>query len=308
MRRLNTEFLASLLNGVLSPLLDRVKSDHTLDLQIRDDALNIYYRGTSILFACVIGNGAYRFSFDTNYFGYDGAGDRSAPAVTDITTSLACSQWLRFLPALKDAMDRYGTTVKVQTEREIQQLLVRENNRGTVGMSTDYFICDVEYAGTGFRFDTVAVRWPSTSPARRNGSGLGLAFVELKFGDGSLDGSSGIAKHVADAERIAADSQRLAALKQEMVESFNQKLELGLIGSGEKHPGTLESFSDARPQLLLVLANHDPAKSVLQRVLSDLPPHPHIDLRFARATWFGYGLHESALMTLETALAALVAE
>ncbi len=33
-------------------------------------------------------------------------------------------------------------------EREYQQLIVRENNQAAMGKSSDYYICDIEYAGS----------------------------------------------------------------------------------------------------------------------------------------------------------------
>jgi len=44
-RGLSDKFMAALTGGVLTPLLDRVKADSTLCLEIREDYLNIYYRG-----------------------------------------------------------------------------------------------------------------------------------------------------------------------------------------------------------------------------------------------------------------------
>lgn len=50
MRALSTTFMNDLKsNGILHPLLERVKQDHTLMLSIRKDYINIYYRGGSIL-------------------------------------------------------------------------------------------------------------------------------------------------------------------------------------------------------------------------------------------------------------------
>jgi len=48
-RRLSDQFMAGLKEGWLHPLLDRVKADRTLCLEIREDYVNIYYRGGNLL-------------------------------------------------------------------------------------------------------------------------------------------------------------------------------------------------------------------------------------------------------------------
>jgi len=43
-RKLSERFINDLLNGDLKELLDYIKRDNTLDLQIRNNYINIYYR------------------------------------------------------------------------------------------------------------------------------------------------------------------------------------------------------------------------------------------------------------------------
>lgn len=51
MRKLSVKFMGDLVNpdGVLYPILTRVRKDHTLMLAIRENFINIYYRGGNIL-------------------------------------------------------------------------------------------------------------------------------------------------------------------------------------------------------------------------------------------------------------------
>ena len=49
MRGLSEEFIRALKSRFLEPVLDLVKSDYTLCLEIREDYINIYYRGGNIL-------------------------------------------------------------------------------------------------------------------------------------------------------------------------------------------------------------------------------------------------------------------
>ena len=47
-RGLAKEFLVALLTGALKPILDAAKA-HGLDLQVREDYINLYDRGLSLL-------------------------------------------------------------------------------------------------------------------------------------------------------------------------------------------------------------------------------------------------------------------
>ena len=49
MRKLSDRFLQDLKSGFLSGLMARVHQDRDLDLEIRQDYLNIYYKGNSLL-------------------------------------------------------------------------------------------------------------------------------------------------------------------------------------------------------------------------------------------------------------------
>ena len=57
-RGLSTTFLNDLRVGCLAPLLERVKRDDTLHLAIRNQYINIYYRGGNLLKVSRNPNGA----------------------------------------------------------------------------------------------------------------------------------------------------------------------------------------------------------------------------------------------------------
>lgn len=63
--------------------------------------------------------------------------------------------------------------------------MVRDNNVGRLGTSSNYYICNVERTVPPMRFDPVAVHWPSTVPFRKNPHGKGMTVVELKVLDSS---------------------------------------------------------------------------------------------------------------------------
>ena len=66
---ISDKFVASLKDekGLLAPLLKRVRADQTLCLELRENAIHLYYRGGRLL--CVVENfGAYTATFDEKYF------------------------------------------------------------------------------------------------------------------------------------------------------------------------------------------------------------------------------------------------
>lgn len=291
-RGLAPTFLDDLATGVLAPVRDRILADRTLCLELRENYVNVYYRGGNLA-RISPAPGGYLAHFDVRYFGDD------APPV--LSQALQgpddVAAWIRSVPALKDAMDLwFGRHPK--EEREFQQLLLRDNNFGSVARATDFYVCDIEYANEHGRFDVVAVHWPSTGTDRKQAAGRRLVLGEVKYGDGALDGRAGLHAHVEDVNAYLSDPLAVAALKAEMLTVFNQKRALGLMDCGKD----LEAFSDDRPLLLLTLANHDPGKSRLRELLRTLPPSPHADVRIATAALFGYGLFDPAVLTVDEAL------
>lgn len=289
-RGLSPEFLSDLQGGLLAPLRERVVRDRSLCLELREDYVNVYYRGGNLMRVSRADSG-YSAHFDTKYF--QGAVPSMPEARLYEPSHVAA--WLTALPQLKQAMD----LVELGEEREAQQLILRDNNVGGIARSTDYYVCDIEYANQHGRFDLVAVRWPSTPPARKKQDGHRLVLGEVKFGDGALERAAGLHAHVSDVNDYLAAPGSLAALKDEMLGVFNQKRSLGLIDC-EKD---LTGFSDEAPMLLLVPVNHDPDKSRLRELLRTLPPSPHAELRIATGSLLGYGLYDPAILTIDVALA-----
>ncbi len=71
----------------------------------------------------------------------------------------------------------------------------------------------------------------------------------LGSSDGSLGGRAGLHAHIRHVNKFAECDEELREIKRDMVDVFNQKLDLGLIDCGK----SLKSFSDEKPLLLLAL-------------------------------------------------------
>ena len=196
---------------------------------------------------------------------------------------------------LKQAVDRWSSTTRSNTEREFQQLAVRDNNFGPVARSTDYYICDIEFQNRHGRFDMIAVHWPSEPALRKLARDRRLVFVEVKYGDSALNN---LHAHIRDIDKFVATPAGLEDFKRDMVRVFNQKRELLLVNCDKD----LQSFSPERPLLILVFANHDPQKSTLSELLRSLPPTRHVDVRIATASFLGYGLYEQGVHSVQTVM------
>lgn len=294
MRSLNDNFLSDLKGGCLSELTATVSSDATLDLELRGGYVNVYYRGGKLMELGRSGHsaGEYVVSFDTNYFA---AGQEIALPDCTVRNPVDLARWLALWPGLKRAIDRWLSSTRANAEKEFQQLAVRDNNFGPVARYTDYYVCDIEFQNQHGRFDMIAAHWPSETAVRKKPRDRRLVFVELKYGDSALRNLHAHVNHVND---FAGDPLRLAEFKEDMVRVFNQKWELGLVDCAKK----LEAFSDRKPLLLLMLANHDPEKSALSRLLSSLPASPHVQVSIATASFLGYGLYDQCVHPVQKVL------
>lgn len=317
MRKLEQGFVDDLKTGDLSSLLDAVKADDTLCLEIRNNYINIYYRGGS-LYRITKPNNKYLFKFDPGYTKHDNSvlSSYSSTAFQNLKANINYSEYVRYIPTLKTEMDLYFGE-HPNKEREAQQLVLRENTysgRGTndngVSKDTDYFIVDMEYSDENIcRFDMVAVKWPSTSSARKNPCNASLAIIEMKYADGALGNNSGIEEHFMDLYSCVNNkSTYLDDLYEEAKNVFKQKMELGLIHGTNK---IIDSKACTKPEYIILVANHKPASRVLNRELDNankkVPQLKNIvDIKIAFASMMGYGLYIDRMVDLDTYLNNIV--
>ncbi len=284
--------MKDLLSGHLSPLLERVHADHTLCLELRNEAVNIYYRGGNLL-RIARGSGGYAGVFDPSYTTSTSAGEIPKPGA-GLNNAAEVKMWISSIPLLKLGIDLNKSQ---KEEREAQQQIVRDNNFGRMSTSTDFFLCDIEYNTPFGQFDLVGVEWLSKPHIRKQQHQRRLAIIEAKFGDNAVSGNAGISDHIIDINQFLASKTNVDALKIDMLKVFNQKQELGLITCKKR----LLSFSEEPPLLILLLANHDPDSTLLRTQLQALPPSPHAQIHIAISTFMGYGLFKHAVIPLGTA-------
>ena len=296
MRGLSKEFIEDLKGGILKNFLTSVQEDDTLSLEIRENYINIYYRGGNLLKIKQCTNG-YEVHFDINYC------SKYKVRITGINSN-EYEKWIDNIPFIKADMDAWFHK-HPKLEREYQQLVLRENNNSSIANDTDYFITDIEYANSenGSRFDLVGVKWLSTASSHKKADDIRLVFIEKKYGDNALSGNAGIKKHYEDLYKFLNNKNKVKDICNEVEIIFNQKIALGLIEGVKKEEIKL---SKNKPEFILLIANHKPAKSALLREINGVIALPYykdlqkmVDMKIAKASYMGYGLYSKLMVNIE---------
>ena len=178
-------------------------------------------------------------------------------------------------------------------------------------MEVSILFPDIEFADSslGARFDLLAIRWLATQ--RQDGSKCRAALVEMKYGDGALGGKAGLLKHLQDIEALVSNQRLYADLLRTMESQFNQFVRLGLLNFNQCKNGTkVKLDSHDKPEVIFLLANHNPRSSKLKTILDDpeiqaYEQSQHFDLKFYVASFAGYGLHADCMLDLDEFLKLL---
>jgi hypothetical protein len=317
MRALSEQFLEDLKSGSLSRLTKVVRHEDTLCMEIRDNYINVYYRGGNLF--KVESKKGYSISFDEKYLNHGVDCGFKSLELSKLNT---IEDYIESIPLFKREMDLWFSVHRKQ-EREYQQVILRENNFSMVSNDTDYFICDIEYAKNesvlkdeltvteGSRFDMVGVKWLSKSLDRKNKKSISLAIFELKYGDGAMTGSAGILKHFKDLDDFMSKGKYLELMDEAEIQ-FNQKYYLGLIDVSKskmenEHEGVfrkIEINKNIKSEYILIFANHKPDSSVLRRELSEaVKAYPQllnkVDIKIAHSSLMGYGLYAEYMVDIK---------
>ncbi len=254
MRQLREHLLNELISGRLASLLEYIKGDAELDIQIRKNYINVYYKGGNILKI----NSPKSFDFDKMYFNdYRTISSTEAKKSFDLIheykeqqkslKSLLPHNPQEYFKQAKKAMDKWDVALKdvVQHNEKKEQQAIAIANRA----DTDYVVLDLEYAVSKQsefaydggddkkvpRFDIIAIR---------NGR---LFVIELKKGLGATPGKSGIEPHMKCYNHtIGRDDKHLFV--KEMQALLKQKQELGLLDK------TL-TIEDTKPEFIFAFAD-----------------------------------------------------
>jgi hypothetical protein len=338
-RGLRKEFLDDLKIGFLKPLLSLVKADDTLMLAIRKNYINIYYRGGNIL-KLTWGKGhQYKAEFDQNYAKAENWPPEAKEII--ITKNEICKlpptikadkevqQWLAAFPTLKQIMDIW-LAKNMKSEREFQQLVVRENNFSRLADKTDYFIVDIEVIaypdieapdhpvspvrGHYARFDLLAVKCPC--PEEMSNSEkieLSLAFIEMKYDDESLTNLTAHLKDVKDV--INSKGGQFREMCNTITQQLNQFNELGLLKKPTLPPKRTFEIKNDKPEVILLLVGCPPQSTNLRNLfknekdkLEGYAQEASFALKFHLPHSAGYGLFRNDITSFDKFKAQMFSE
>lgn len=275
-RKIKNSFLTELKEGKLKDFLRYIQLDDTLNLELRGDRISVYYRGGALL---TILQDTYAFLSLVGTY-HDG--------VTLLKPNL--TNFEEYIPKAKHIIDIYINTERNHLgEKDIQQQIARDNNYSPNSLDTDYFVIDTEYQDLG-RFDIVALRWDSIGGIRKLPKSFlpTITIFEVKQGYNSLSRTSGMGSHLKDFETFKS-TKDLNAFKDDMLNVFSQKRELGLIKGMDKYKEVTSVNQEI--EFVFLLTNYKRNSKQLKNELDRIP-----DCKFIYANPMGYGLYSQNIL------------
>ena len=280
----------------LHELLEYVQNDDTLDMEFRENSFTLYYRGGELLSVSEPKPKKYVWNpLDANY--NDGHKLKNNP-----------ENFEEYIPEAKHLIDYHICISKKNHlgEKEIQQLVVKENNYSPNSQDTDYFIVDMEYTEGGdkdkTRFDLIAVRWDSNGPARKKDE-VSLAIIEVKQGTHSVISTKsrpGLRTHQKDFNAFIQkkkEEKSLADFCDDIIMIFKQKCELKLIRTNEKMKKITRSsdlqLKTSEIDFICLLANYKDRSRALEIEFIGMD-----ECKFIKSSLMGYGLFASQIFSI----------
>lgn len=276
-RRISTssELWKKLTQGKYKEIIEfAAKRENDLDVQIRDNYLNIYYRGGNLL--RLHPRSMY---FDEFYFHTDVSLDRKTRKTYIIEEAkkgnAGCKELIKkykqqrddmlnilkekgiaeYCKEMKKVMNAWETalnTIQISHDEKNAQQKISMNNRG----GTPYTVVDVEYAvsrNSKFRYDDYEEKKDKKVPrfdlivVDTEGQ---LYVVELKTGLGSIGRKSGIEDHLDSFNHTIGRDVNKEFLE-EMTDMLKQKKDLNLIDK------QVEIDKSKAPQFIFAFSNKE---------------------------------------------------
>lgn len=245
MRKINDKLIESLTKGDLLPLLNYIKSDNELRLEVRQngDAFIYYRKGKALEIK--------NLKVDKKY--------ENVP-----NTELAVLNPKEYFKLIKEAIDNWLDSKKQRAEFDSQQNIAKSNQ----DKSDKYIILDMEYA-----FEQNQIE--KNSRVKRGVFDLlgidketsRIVFFEVKKGMSATKGKSGIDEHICDFEKhLFGENAKIfrSNLIKDIKNIIDDKTKLGILDNF--------SFSDAfekqDPELVFVF--HPDNNSQIQQFSNEL--------------------------------------
>ena len=328
-RALNEHFFNNFKSGDLNELLNIIKNDPSLIMCFRGDRTSVYYRAKLIL---EINQSSQKYSISFTKISKDYCPKDNKIDKPSIEWNK--EKWIEYFQKAKYIIDRHCVESNQPClEKEIQQIMFRENSCNSIAEETDYFIFDIEYSFKTFnkeknkkvdtRFDALAMYWPRDDRSKTQGKKFKLAIIELKAGKDAIDNTSGLKKHYEDVKYFINDKEQFnEEFLDDMSTVFAQMMDLGLIHAGDSKPELLSLNEETKKpknfllkknkqvdnfdlnlnkiQFILALANYNDHSVILQQEIGkiEFTQSDPFDTLFATSSFMGYGLYEECMISL----------
>ena len=253
MRTLNKNFISDFKIGKYYPILNYVINDNTLDLEIRDGYINIYFKGNAILKLYENGTTEIHNKFLIG----TGITKLSLSTITEV------KKFIDSLPIIK------YNVIKVKSKRptleiEYEQLLIRSNNLNK-NVNSDTYLTDRQYANNinKSRFDLSGFYWERTN--RKRNQTVPLIFIEVKYSlnNDIKDIDVQLQKYYDTVEKNIND------IADETCYLKNLKIELGLINQSKERLDALKTLKISniidKAKFIIALIDYNPNSKLLDK-------------------------------------------
>jgi len=279
MRALNEIFVSKLTKeGLFNPIVDYVINDNTLDLQVREGYINIYFKGNSIL----------KLNEDGTFNIHDKFLKNTDISCSSLSSESDVKNYLDKIPLIKN------NVINVKSKRptleiEYEQLLIRSNNLNK-NVNSEIFITDRQYTDNtnNSRFDLSGFFWNAKN--RKRNQTVPLTFIEVKY---SLNSDiSEIDKQID--KYYNAVNTNISSIASETEYLKNLKIELGLINQPKDRLDALKTLKISNKiedaKFIIALIDYNPNSNLFDKnKLKELPYGSQIEIfNCGLALWNDY--------------------
>lgn len=236
----------SLFNGNLRKMLNVIVEFGDLDVQIRNNYLNIYYRGGNIAKV----NSERSIEFDEKYFCLPGINTDGKEEKRSLIKKFKTYNYKAYFETGKQVMNKWFKE-HPNPERDEQHLLAVANKYA----QSDYAIIDVEYqVSIQSEFSCTFIPQNRSNPKKPRFDIIAVnkrgqvVVIELKKGVDALENTSGLQEHL-DCYN-ASIGRNYAPFMEEIQKVLEQKQQLGLVDNAVK-------ITESTPVFMFAYAYND---------------------------------------------------